>query len=216
MNKPQRAHEYITHLLLQKRNQLQHKLCSRWNMIIKNSNNQNNVNRITPTTLRPKGRARIPACSQLKRSSPGHSRSWAIATSRSRETDSESRTLARGWKLNQWPGCKGSPSHIGLCSTRSHRQHVMETKQQTVMGNNLLWFQGGWGHGQSHRDGRGLCSDKVQLFARRSRLRHRPLPVTLWESTATGTGYRRTLRQILLEVKKQESFFFSPNFKIGL
>lgn len=97
-------------------------------------------------------------------------------------------------------------------------QSTRDGDQAAVMGNHLLWSQGGWGCGLPHRNGRSLCSNKVQLFARRSQLQHQPLPVTLWESNATGAGYYdwRTLRQILLEVKNQEYFFFYPDFKIGL
>lgn len=112
-------------------------------MIIKNYNHQSNVNTITPTTLsRPKGWVRIPACSQLKCLSPGHSRSWAVATSRSRETETQ---RARLWPEDgNWISGQDVEDHL---HTTSHRQHVMETKQQTVMGNRLLWSQGGWGTG---------------------------------------------------------------------
>lgn len=82
-------------------------------MIIKNNNNQNNVIIIIPTTIsRPKGWARIPACPQLKCSSPGHSRSWARATSRTEklrfwEPDSgqrmETETVARMQKITFTP-----------------------------------------------------------------------------------------------------------------
>lgn len=70
--------------------------------------------------------------------------------------------------------------------------------------------QGGWGRGQPRGEGRGVHPDKVQLFAKRSRLRHGPLPVTLWESDAVVAGYRRPLGQILLEArnKTRDLFFF--------
>lgn len=43
--------------------------------------------------------------------------------------------------------------------------------------------------------------DKVQLFAKTSRLWHGPLSVALWESNAMVTGHRRPVGQILLEAK---------------
>lgn len=200
MNKPQRTHEYIIQLLLQKRNQLQHKLCPRWNMIIKNSNNQNNVNRITLTTLsRPKGRAQIPTCSQLKCSSPGQE----LGRSHQQEQGNRLGEPDSGQRMETESVTRMQRITFTHWSVLHKKPRTTHDGDQAADSNGIQSsvVPGRLGHGQPHGDGRGLCSEKVQLFARRSQLRHRPLPVTLWEGNATGTKYRRTLRQILLEVK---------------
>lgn len=170
-------------------------------MIIKN-NNQNSVNTTTfsvPTG--PKRWARTAACSPTPSLIP---RSWVTATSSNRETEAR---RGRGQDVEGHLDTSSCAPQEATDNTwwrpSSHR------KPSSV-------DEGGWGHGRPRRDSRGVPSAKDELFAKRSQLCHRPLHVTLWESDAAVTGYRRPLGENLLEAKnKTRGFFFFLILKEG-
>lgn len=127
--------------------------------------------------------------------------------------DSHQQQQGNWGQKRQRSGCRRSPWHIKLCAARSHRQHMMKTEQpqETIIcGRGRL---GTWAASQ----GQQRCPlSKDELFAKRSQLCHRPLHVTLWESDAAVTGYRRPLGENLLEAKnKTRGFFFFLILKEG-